>query len=604
MFRLLAAHWKTLLLTDLSFKLLTFTLLAPTFNLLLGGMLAVRGRGVLTDVDILLFFASPLGVALLIGVIALWLGLLAMEQAALLAVLAAGQRSQRIGATQAIRFALTRFLPIIGVTAKLTAWTLLIIAPFALLTALVYQTLLGAHDINFYLSQRPLRFYLALLIACGLIGSLLTLLVRIHAVWFASLPVVLLENVPAVRALRVSRRRLEGRRWLVGRWLFAWLVAIAAANSLATGTAGAAAAAWIPERAGSLVVLATRTGLVVSLLAVVGLAIHIVGNISFAMVLHHVYRLVAPAAQPELVAVAAADFATPARRRFWRRWPRLLAAAACLALLVTLVGFWQLNAIELQDRAAVIAHRGASITAPENTLAAVRQAIDDRADWVEIDVQETADGHVVVVHDSDLMRLANNPIKIWQATLAELQQIDVGTAHDPKFAGEPVPTLAEVLQLCRDRAGVLIELKYYGHEQRLEERVVEVVEQCGMVDQVQLMSLKAAGVRKLRKLRPDWRCGLLLSAAVGNPARLDVDFIAVNSRRVSRRLVLRARQVGQQVFVWTVDDPEGITRMIRIGVDGVITNRPELMREILSQRASLSPGERALVDLADTLRDG
>ena len=110
-----------------------------------------------------------------------------------------------------------------------------------------------------------------------------------------------------------------------------------------------------------------------------------------------------------------------------------------------------MNRVQVEDRCDIIAH-GAPASAPENTLAAVRQAVAEQADWVEVDVQETADGEVVVFHDSDFKKLAGQDLKIWNATRADLQQIDIGGWFDPAFRGERVPTLAEVLAFCRGRS--------------------------------------------------------------------------------------------------------------------------------------------------------
>ena len=171
---------------------------------------------------------------------------------------------------------------------------------------------------------------------------------------------------------------------------------------------------------------------------------------------------------------------------------------------------------------------GSSAAAPENTMAAVRQALVDRADWVEIDVQETADGHVVLFHDSDFMKLAGVDLKIWDATLADLKDIDVGSWFGPDFKDERVPTLDEVLKECKGKAGVNIELKYYGHDEQLEQRVAEIVEANGMQDHVVFMSLKQDAVKKMKSLRPQWKVGLLMSVSAGDLKNIHADFLAVN----------------------------------------------------------------------------
>ena len=116
----------------------------------------------------------------------------------------------------------------------------------------------------------------------------------------------------------------------------------------------------------------------------------------------------------------------------------------------------------------------------------------------EIDVQETADGEVVVIHDSDLMKIAGVDLKVWEATLEEITSVDIGSSFDQKFHEERVPTLREILDLCKGRVGIIIELKSYGHGKMLEQRVIDLVEASGSVNEVQCMSLKAEIVSRLK----------------------------------------------------------------------------------------------------------
>lgn len=146
-----------------------------------------------------------------------------------------------------------------------------------------------------------------------------------------------------------------------------------------------------------------------------------------------------------------------------------------------------------------------------------------------------------------------------------------------------------------------IELKDYGHGQRLEERVAEIVEAHGMQQEVILMSLKPAVVKRMKALRPEWTVGLLMSVAVGDAASLEADFLAVNARFVSRAFVRRAHRAGKAVYAWTLNDAVGLSTLISRGVDGVITDYPDLAARVLQQRALLSPVERVLLELAEVL---
>jgi glycerophosphoryl diester phosphodiesterase len=180
----------------------------------------------------------------------------------------------------------------------------------------------------------------------------------------------------------------------------------------------------------------------------------------------------------------------------------------------------------------------------------------------------------------------------------KLKDIDIGSWFAPGFNAERVPTLADVLDECKDKIRVNIELKYYGHDKQLERRVAEIVDAHDMASQVIAMSLNADGVRKMKALRPQWKVGQLLSVYAGDLKKFDADFLAVNAAFVNRRFVRAAHASGKQVYVWTVNDAPSMSAMIGCGVDGLITDKPALARSVLDQRAHMSAPERVLLQLS------
>jgi len=265
------------------------------------------------------------------------------------------------------------------------------------------------------------------------------------------------------------------------------------------------------------------------------------------------------------------------------------------------IGAVLLDEISVPDDVMVIAHRGASATAPENTLASIRQAIADGADWVEIDVQETADGEVVVIHDSDFMKLAGVNLRVWEAGMEQIAGIDVGGWFAPEFTEERVPRLADVLSEVKGRSKLIVELKYYGHDQQLEQRVIDLIEAADMQGDTMIMSLEYAGIQKVRVLRPDWKIGLLSARAIGDLTRLDVDFLAVNMAMARSSLIKMAHGAGKELFVWTVNDTLTMSQMMSLGVDGIITDKPLRAREVLEKRADMNSAQRLLLHLAPML---
>jgi glycerophosphoryl diester phosphodiesterase len=261
-----------------------------------------------------------------------------------------------------------------------------------------------------------------------------------------------------------------------------------------------------------------------------------------------------------------------------------------------IIAYTTVQSLRVIDTTEITAHRGSSIAAPENTLAAVEQATTDGADWVEIDVQEAGDGTVIVFHDADLQRLGGVPLRTTTSPYDELRQVDVGSWHSAKFSDQRIPTLEQVLQQCQDRVGVNIELKYYGPGGDLERKVIDAVERYGMESQVVLMSLKRSGILKAKAMRPHWKMGLLTAVALGDLTRIDVDFLAVHANLATRSLIWSAHRSGKEVHVWTVNEPVQMWALTSRGVDNLITDVPALGRAVLDERKGISVVERLLIE--------
>ena len=575
-------------------------LLTPLVTILFRALLVMSGKAVLADQDILLFFVQPAG--LLSGVLVggLVLAILAPEQAALMAVLYANLARRRIDLVAALRFALAHAWPVLRLTARIVGATLLAVAPFLAALGLTYVMLLGDYDINFYLKERPPVFLVALGVGGVVVVTLTAVLLRLFTGWFYALPLVVFEDVSPARALRVSRERARGHRAMLLAWIVGWALALAAVSAAATSTTIWLARALVPGAVDAVALLSLAIGATLFVWALVNLAINLLGTTSFALVLFTLYRQSAGAGGVDASRVTRFERASPGARVTLTR--RRLVRWAVVGLLVAVaIGALAAHAARLEDAGQVVAHRGSSKAAPENTMAAFRQAIADGADWIELDVQENADKEVIVFHDSDFMRLAGVSLKTWDATLADLRTIDIGSRFSPAFKDERVPTLGAVLDACKGKAGVVIELKTYGHGQQLEERVARIVDGRGMGTQIAVMSLDLDAERKMKSLRPDWKIGLLMSVSAGNLHASGADFLAVNAAFADRRFVRSAHRRNTKVYVWTVDDASTMSAMMGRGVDGLITNKPALAKTVLAQRARMSPAVRLLLELAGIL---
>ena len=570
-------------------RLLSIALIAPITGALATAAVSLSGQSALTDLDIAQYLLSPVGFLAGIVMAAIFLIGSLVGFTAIAIGLRSGAAKGLGGLYAALQVMASRLFPLLTYAILFILRLLAIVLPFALAALLTAYLFMATHDINYYLSARPPEFYWAAAIIAVLVLVAIVILVRSLLGWALSLHLVLFADREPAAAFPESRVLMTGKRARLLRTLLAGL-----AIHLALIFALAALFGFLLQGVSALFEeLRTTIAVVLAVAAAWGLAGMVVSAISLgalAAILDAIYRE-SHASEVEPSTSDARPFSLPL----------VLAGCLALGLFGFLAGGIALERIQTRDDVEIIAHRGAAGARPENTLASVRKAIEDKADWIEIDVQETADGEVVVIHDSDFMKLSGRDLKIWDATLPELAQIDVGSWFDPAYAGERTPTLAQVLDIARNRAKVLVELKYYGQAVDLEARTIRVIERAGMADHVAIMSLKYPAVRKVRELRPDWRTGVLAATAVGNLTRLEGDFIAVNAHHVGPRLVSTASAAGKDLYVWTVNDPLEISAMISMGVDGIITDEPALARQVLTDRASMSSPQRLLLLLAERL---
>lgn len=587
----LRSAWRALAITDLAYKFLAFAVLMPATTLLLYWLRAGTSSRVVADVDIALFFlTTPAGIATLILGGSLIAAITALETACLMAIGRGLAQRVTLDAKGALRFGATHALNVLRLTAHMVLRLLAGLVPFLLAVGLVYLTLLREHDINYYLSQHPPQFWAAAgciaLIAIGLV----LLLARTIARWALAMPLLLFEDVHPRRALGESARRATGSHSLILVTLVAWAVL---AIVLITTTA------WLfqvvgrsvaPQLADSLALLLLFVAALAFVGASVTLAVGIVNVSMFSLLITRLYLRIGA---PQSSASSMAQYAATGQRRFSMRAVVGITAVALLAAVG--VGLFAFLANRGQQPALVIAHRGSSATAPENTLAAFRLAAEQHSDFVELDVQESADGQVLVVHDSDLMKVGGNPANIWAADAATLRAIDVGSFKNPRFFAERLPTLAEALAACKGRCRVIVELKSYGHDQQLEQRVATIVEEAGMESDCVFMSLDLEMVRRMKALRPNWRVGLLVAKAMGDLTELKADFLAVEARMATRRFIRHAHRAGQDVYIWTVNDPAWMFVGLSRGVDGLITDKPDVARRVIELRKQMSEPQRFLV---------
>ncbi|MEH6592702.1 MAG: glycerophosphodiester phosphodiesterase [Halioglobus sp.] len=586
------SRWPALLQVHLIFNLLGAVILGPVFGLLLQTVVGFSGSAAVADQDIARLLLTPLGASSAVFLVGIFLAITALEIGALLVVALAMRYSLACTPLQASIYAIHRALGLLDLTLQLTLRVGARTVPLLVVVGATAWFLLTEHDINFYLAEKPTQFWWALSVTLVSVAIYVWFVARLLMRWCLALPLILFGDQSGSAALLKSEALVAGRISEVFR-AYAVCLVIAALIAVIPYLLFNLVGGWVmTAQYDQLASLVFMLGCLVVVWLVINFFVVALALTSVAFVTGELYdHFGAAIGKEDLQAELRAQPRFAKDRGLWRVMLVMFAVAG----MAVFAGSRFLDIVKLEDASLIVAHRGAAGAAPENTLAAVRRAIADGADWVEIDVQESRDGYVVVFHDSDFMKLTGNPLKVWNSDLAEIQRQDIGSWFSSEFAGEKVPTLQQVLEEVRGRSRLMIELKYYGHDQRLEQRVVDIVESAGMADQVVVMSLKLAGVQKLQALRPDWTVGLLAATAMGDLSKVDVDFLALSGRMVTSRLIRRVQNSGKRILVWTVNDAPSMSRWISMGVDGVITDEPALARKVLVEREDMTTAERLMV---------
>lgn len=235
----------------------------------------------------------------------------------------------------------------------------------------------------------------------------------------------------------------------------------------------------------------------------------------------------------------------------------------------------------------IIAHRGASGLAPENTLAAFERSVEEGADGIELDVHLTQDGELVVIHDDTLDRTTNGTGYIHEKSVDEIKTYDAGSWFDPKYASERIPLLQEVIDILPDKMLLNVEIKNFPTVyDGIEEKLVEALEKNDRIHNTVVSSFDHESVRKVKQLAPDLKIGLIYSVNFADTLAYLETFKAekVYSLHPSHKVIYNRDiqpllDAGLQVYPYTVNDETKAQHLHEKGVSGLITNYPSKIRQ-------------------------
>lgn len=235
-------------------------------------------------------------------------------------------------------------------------------------------------------------------------------------------------------------------------------------------------------------------------------------------------------------------------------------------------------------RPLVLAHRGASAYAPENTFAAFDLALEMGASAFEADVQATSDGHLILLHDERVDRTTNGTGRVADLTLAEVHVLDAGSWFGPQFAGARIPTAEAFLARYGRRVLIRLEVKAQG----IEAQLLDLVRAANLLSDVEFSSFSWESVEKLRSLSPEARVGWLIQAvdaeAIRRATSVGACFLSAKASSLTPEAIRDGRAAGLEVGAWGVDDDQLLARMVALGVDAFTSNWPDRALRMVAAR--------------------
>ncbi len=581
---------------EVLFRLLGAILFTPLVAWLTTRLIKLSGNGAISNYDIANFLLSVNGQLYLATVISLAFALLFFEFGGLIALALAIHRGANINLPRLLRFLVVSLPKLWRLSIRQFFVYLLIAIPCLAITGLAYLKFLTESDINYYLIAKPPAYWITVAIAGGSALAFIVVAGRRFIDWIFSIPLVLLTDASPAQALKASTAIARPHRKELMMMLLRW--------ALITMLLFLALSIIIFALEWTLLGLAgKRVSLVISMTAILA----VVQVISAGVVGLLVYSLLACKISkcfmewgPEVTLPVAL---TEGESNLINKVTALLRIGWIVAVIfAALSGYAAMKILEtnrLPENVGITAHRGSSITAPENTMAAILLAAEEGAEYVEIDVQETSDGTVVLVHDKDLLRVFGIRKGIWEVSFDELKDLDSGGWFSPDYSDQRLATLDQVIKAVKGKTKLNIELKFNGHQKQLAKEVVRIVRENAFTEDCILTSLDYAGLQRARAAGPELRTGIIVTSAIGNVTKLGGELISVSAGSVTRDLIDRAKLANLEVHVWTVNNVQQMNKMIGMGVNQIITDDPKLLGEVIAHRATLSPAELNLLRLAD-----
>lgn len=578
---LLKYNWKSLIGFELLYKLLGGAFVVPFIYRTSQWIMKMMGYHYLTLENLKRFLRNPLTiVAFVLVLIAVCLYLM-FDASALLFLAAHSYEQEKVTVLQTTRFAWRNMRRVFQKGNKRIIREQMILFPY--LSAGVIVNILGTVTLpNFIKSGlRASRNYLLILLV-------LLLLIGIWRLQYLfTFPYFTLEHCTCREAREKSQALSRKNKWKDGMVLV-WVQLIFYASYFVLAAVGIIIVLGVAKIFSQLHILNyVYTSAVWGLLEAIMLIVAAVGTPIGYITISCLYYLHKEGNGEPIchkdIDIQPVDAKSRRKVRLTEGLILIAALSGCTMMIYNSATEHMNPQVEYLRTIEVTAHRGASAFYPENTMAAFEGAIEFGADWIELDVQQSKDGKLFVMHDHSFYRTTGLRDFSWNLTFDEIEQLDAGSFFSDTYAGEKVPSLEEVIQLAKENHVRLnIEIKPSANDRDIEKNVVDLVREMDFVDSCVVSSQMYSSLQKVKDYDPEISTLYVMSLAYGNINRLTAaDSFSMEAGNATPSMVSRIHNAGKQIYVWTVNNRKTINRMIDLNVDNIITDRVALVQECI-----------------------
>ncbi|MCK7543237.1 glycerophosphoryl diester phosphodiesterase membrane domain-containing protein [Marinobacter bryozoorum] len=589
---ILRRHRRSLLLYHLFFTGLTLALLGPVLGTMLSALEPVTGEGAISTGGIAAFLLSPGGLVWMAATLTALTATLTLEQAGMTVIASSVERTGEYRLTLAALWQMARRSgKLLWLTVLQVLGHMVVALPFLFVIAFAWWGLLSSYEIYFIRVTRPAELWWFLAVAGLATGAMAVCNGWLFLRWSLAEPIATLERTSAVGALATSSERIHGSKGKLVTPLVAGAALLFTLPVLFTWlfqVLGTPYLALMPNSPRALLPAITAYIAFYLLLMV---AVTFILSAGYSVLIYRVYLATSGHSRQHHVTTPPST----AGRRAWL-------VEGALVIMVLVQASLIVSAFDSGDQVSITAHRGNAFAAPENSASAIERAIRDGADYLEVDVRMTRDGQLVLWHDANLERLLGRPDRISALRWDDIRELDAGSWFSEAYSGEPILTLPELINLARDRAKLFLDLKPDHNSRDLTRKVVELLQREDAVEGTVIAAAERHVLRDAMTMEPRLRTALLAQFVIGPLDNEGFDILGLRYNQANAAAVARARQLGYELHVWTVNQPTEMSRMIDMGVDNIITDRPDVLARLLAERAELSDGERLALKLRNWLR--